>query len=89
MGIVYSANLEKRVIRKTQAAAIRRREGIIFVICFAGAYMLNVIGIIKYHSPVRELVTELHVVLLVTLVIYGSVAILRVLYYLISRFWIK
>ena len=77
------------MIRKTNTAAIRKREGIIFVFCFAGAYSLNVIGIIKHHSPIRELVTQLHVVLLVALVLYGTIVILRVLYYLISQFWIK
>jgi len=77
------------VIQKTNNAARRKREGIIFMICFAGAYVLNVIGIIKHHSPAWELVTQLHVVLLVALVIYGSVVILRVLYYLVTKLWIK
>jgi hypothetical protein len=73
----------------TITAAIKKRELIIFVISFAAAYILNVIGIIQHKSPAKELITQLHVVLLVTLVIYGIVIIFRVLYYLISRLWLR
>lgn len=66
-----------------------KRELIIFLICFVGATILNVIGIIQHQSPAKELVTQFHVVLLVALVLYGSVVILRVLYYLLSRLWIR
>ena len=71
----------------TITAAMKKRELIIFLLCFLGANVLNVIGIIKHQTPARELVTQLHVVLLVALVLYGAVIILRVLYYLVSRFW--
>ena len=73
----------------TITAAIKKRELIIFVVSFAAAYILNVIGIIQHKSPARELITQLHVVLLVTMVIYGIIVILRVFYYLISRLWLR
>ena len=73
----------------TITAAMKRRELIIFGICFLGAYVMNVIGIIKNQSPARELITQLHVVLLVSLVFYGAVILLRILYYLVSRLWIR
>ena len=73
----------------TITAAIKKRELIIFVVSFAAAYILNVIGIIQHKSPARELITQLHVVVLVTLVIYGIIVILRVFYYLISRLWLR
>ena len=73
----------------TITGAKKKRELIIFLLCFLGAYVLNVIGIIKHHTPARELVTQLHVVLLVALVLYGAVIILRVLYYLVSRLWTR
>jgi len=73
----------------TITAANKKRELIIFLVCFFGAYVLNVIGIIKHHSLARELITQLHVVLLVALVFYGIVLMFRILYYLISRLWIR
>jgi hypothetical protein len=73
----------------TITGAMKKRELIIFLLCFLGAYLLNVIGIIKHHTPARELFTQLHVVLLVALVMYGAVIILRVLYYLVSRLWTR
>jgi len=71
----------------TITAAFKRKELIIFLSCFLGAYVLNVIGIIQHKSPAIELLTQLHVVLLVSLVFYGVVVALRILYYLVSRLW--
>jgi len=71
----------------TISATAKKKELIIFLACFAGAYVLNVIGIIQHNSPAKELFTQLHVVLLVTLVIYGIVVALRILYHLVSRLW--
>jgi F0F1-type ATP synthase membrane subunit a len=70
-------------------APVKRRELIIFLVCFLFAAILNVIGIAWHHSPASELITQLHVVLIVALVIYGAAVILRILYYLISRFWFR
>ena len=73
----------------TLTAFRKRREALILLFCFIGAYLLNVIGIIKHGTPAKELITQLHVVLLVTLVLYALVLLLRVLYYLVSRLWIR
>jgi hypothetical protein len=73
----------------TMNAPMKRRELIIFLVCFLVAAVLNVIGIAWHHSPASELITQLHVVLIVALVIYGAAVILRILYYLISRFWFR
>lgn len=70
-------------------AAMKKRELIIFLLCFALAYAMNIIGIIKHAAPARELVTQLHLVLLIALILYGAVVILRLLYYLISRLWVR
>lgn len=70
-------------------AAVKKRELVIVLVCFLAAYLLNVIGIIAYHTPARELVTKLHVVLLIAAAFYGTVLIIRVLYYLVSRLWIR
>ena len=70
-------------------ASSKRKELIIFLFCFLGAYILNVVGIILHQSPVRELFTQLHVVFLVALILYGLTLCLRVLYYLVSRLWMR
>jgi hypothetical protein len=67
----------------------KKRELLIILVCFLAAYLLNVIGIIQHNSPARELFTQLHVVLLLAAVFYGIVIVLRILYYLISRLWVK
>ena len=71
------------------SAAQKKRELIIILVCFLAAYLLNVIGIIQYHSPARELITTIHLVLLVAGVFYGIVIVLRILYYVISRLWVR
>ena len=73
----------------TITALQKRRELIIIGICILAAYILNVIGIIQHKSPAKELITQIHVVLLVALVFYGTVVLLRILYHLISRLWIR
>lgn len=73
----------------TITATVKKRELIIFLVCFLAAYVLNVIGIIKNHTSARELFTQLHVVFLVSLIFYGAVVILRVLYYMVSRLWLR
>jgi hypothetical protein len=67
----------------------KKRELLIILVCFLAAYLLNVIGIIQHNSPARELFTQLHVVLLLAAVFYGIVIVLRILYYLISRLWVR
>lgn len=78
------------MLRDTTITAVqKKRELIIILVCFLAAYLLNVIGIIQHKSPAKELITQLHVVLLVAGVFYGTVILLRVLYYMISRLWIR
>lgn len=73
----------------TITSAQKKRELIIILVCFLAAYLLNVIGIIQHNSPARELITQLHVVLLLAAIFYGIVIFLRILYYLISRLWVR
>ena len=78
------------MLRDTTITAVqKKRELIIILVCFLAAYLLNVIGIIQHKSPAKELITQLHVVLLVAGVFYGTVILLRVLYYMISRLWLR
>ncbi len=71
----------------TISVVAKKKEIIIFLSCFLGAYVLNVIGIIQNKSPAKELITELHIVFLVALVLYGVAVGFRILYYLMSRLW--
>lgn len=71
----------------TIAAKAKKRELIILLIAFLFAFSLNVIGIIQHQSPAKELFTQLHVVLLITVVLYLFTGLLRVIYLLISRLW--
>ena len=67
----------------------KKREGIILLMCLLASCLLHVIGIIQQRSPAGELLSQLHVILLLTGIFYGAVVVLRVLYYLISRLWIR
>jgi len=77
------------LLKHFRRSRTRRREGLIFLLCFTAAYALNVIGIIKHGTPATELVTQLHVVLVVSLVLYAAIVMLRILYYIISRLWMR
>jgi len=73
----------------TVTAAQKKRELLILLVCFLAAYVLNVIGIIQHQSPAKELITQIHVVLLLAAVFYGMVIVLRILYFLLSRLWVR
>ncbi len=67
----------------------KKRELYLLLSSLIAAYILNIIGIIKYGSPAKELVTQLPLVLLVALIIYLALAILRIVYFMISKIWKK
>lgn len=68
---------------------MKRREIIIWLICFIAAFIFNVVGIVMFRTPAIEVVTQLHLVLLVSLILYGLAGIFRVLFYLLSRLWVR
>lgn len=57
----------------------QKRELWVLLISFVLANLVNLVGIIRYESPAVELITSLHIVLLLTLVIYAIILILRLL----------
>ena len=77
-------------MKETVITAGRKKlELWILVGCMIVAYILNVIGIIKYSSPAKELITQIPLVLLVGLILYGLSGLLRGLFYLIFKSWRK
>jgi hypothetical protein len=58
-------------------AKTKKREGIVFVLCFLFANGMNVYSILHYGSSWSELWTQLHVVALVTLLLYIFTLLIR------------
>jgi hypothetical protein len=67
----------------------KKREAIILLACFLLAYLLNVIGIIAHQTQAKELLTQIPYVLLLSLIFYGFILVLRILYYLVARLWTR
>jgi len=61
----------------------KRRELLIILLCFAGANVFNLIGIIMFKTPIKELLTQFHIVLFVTIFFYILIAFGRALYWLV------
>lgn len=59
----------------------KKRELIVFLICLAGAFIFNIVGIIMFKTPAKEIFTQLHYVLLVGIVIYVITGILRLIWF--------
>lgn len=57
----------------------KKRELLYLLISFIMAFALNVYSIIFYNSQWKELITTLHITLLVTIVIYFLLAIIRLI----------
>lgn len=67
----------------------KRRE--LFVLLFSAivAFVLNIVGILKFDTRAVELVTQLPLVLLLALIIYFVLAVLRIIGYLLFKLFIK
>jgi hypothetical protein len=67
--------------------AMKRREIIIWLICFIAAFIFNLVGIIIFETSALELLTQLHIVLLISLVLYAVAGLFRLIYYFLSLLW--
>lgn len=63
----------------------KKYELLILLYCFIGANIFNLVGIIMYGSPAIELLTQLHIVLLLSLGFYFIVGVFRVLYWSVTK----
>ncbi len=50
------------------------------MVLFALSFVLNLFAIIKYNSNWMELITQIHIVLFISLFLYAFSAIVRILY---------
>jgi hypothetical protein len=63
----------------------KKQELIIYALCFAAAFIFNIVGIIIYQTPAIELLTQLHVVFLLSWVFYFLVAVFRLLVWVVKK----
>lgn len=61
------------------SAKQKKRELYILLLCLAAAFLFNLAGIIRFNTPVIELITQLHIVLLVAVFFYVVTGALRLL----------
>ena len=66
-------------------AAMKRREMLILLVCFVVANMVNWFAIIKFERPWWEVFSQIGYVVVTTLVLYGLVLVLRVVWHLFVR----
>lgn len=64
----------------TITASQLRKELIIFVVCFAAAFGLNIFSIAKFETDWSEILGQLHVVLGIALIIYIIVGLIRLIF---------
>ena len=67
----------------------QKTETIVLVICFLLTIALNVGAIIIYKTQWKELFTQLHVVVLLSLFLYLLTWIVRLIYIGIKTAWLK
>jgi len=57
----------------------RKKELLAWILCFTFMVIVNVISIIKYNTPWRELYSQLHIVFFLSIVFYVIVLIIRMI----------
>ncbi len=63
----------------------KKRELLMISVCFIIAFFLNIYSIIKFDTAWIELITTLHVTILITLIIYFISIVLRGIYFFIQN----
>ncbi len=63
----------------------KKNEAWILFACFAGAFIFNVVGIIKFQTPAKEILTQLHIVLILGIFFYIISGIVRLIVYGVRR----
>ncbi|NOY95649.1 MAG: hypothetical protein GXO81_04600 [Chlorobi bacterium] len=56
-----------------------KKELAILLVCFIAAFLLNIYAIAKYATSWSEILGQLHIIVILSLVIYFIVAILRLI----------
>ena len=62
----------------------KKRELLMLLGSFIFAFLMNVYAILKYKQPLKELLTQMHVVVMLSLFIYGTMLLVRILWWLLS-----
>jgi len=70
-------------------SGVVKRELLILLVSFVSAFLLNIFSIIKYKTAWGEIFSQLHVVLVLTVVIYILVALFRWLFSSLFRLFAK
>ena len=70
-------------------AHVKRRELVIWLICFAIANVTNWISIVRFSAPWYEVFTQIGYVVILSLVIYFLLALVRVAWWMLSRIFDK
>lgn len=73
------------MLKDTVITADRKKsELLILLYCFIAANVFNLVGIVIYSSPAIELLTQLHIVLLLSLGFYFIVGVFRILFWSVT-----
>ena len=67
------------------SAATKRRELIIWLVCFVVANIINWAAIIKFQSPWYEVFTQIGYVVVTSLLIYGLLLLVRIAWRSVQR----
>ena len=68
-------------------AEVVKRELIILLSAFVLSFFMNVYAIIAYSGQLLELVTQFHIVVLLTLFFYILVLVVRLIYWGLKALW--
>ncbi len=67
----------------------QKKELLILIFCFLFVFLLNIIGIILYKTPAKEIITQIGYVVVIAFVLYFIIAAFRLLIYLMLMLFKK
>ncbi len=66
-------------------AGQKRKEAIILLICFVLANLLNLTGILIYKTSFTELYSQIGIVLVISILLYGLTVLFRLILFLAAK----
>lgn len=66
-------------------SSVVKKELKIWLILFIAAFLINIYAIIDHSGEWIELITQLHIVILLTMIIYSFIGVIRGIFYGISN----
>jgi hypothetical protein len=71
------------------SARWKKRELMILLFSFIAAFLFNIYAVLRYSHPAKEIFTQIHIVLMLTMVFYAIIVLFRFIWWLFYTIYLR